>query len=98
MGCNDKSNDYKKILSSWQETKDDRDAVTKSFKLLDFKEAFSFLSIIALKAEEINHHPEIENVYNRVKITLTTHDIGGVSEKDVKLGQFIDKVYQKYVN
>ena len=97
MACDTKSYQYKKILSSWKETNDGRDAVIKDFKFLDFKEAFSFLSIIALKSEEINHHAEIENVYNKVRITLTTHDSGGLSERDVKLGEYIDKAYLKFI-
>ena len=53
------------------------------------------MTSIALKAEEIQHHPEWFNVYNKVKIILTTHDVGGLSEKDVMLGQFIDNQYEK---
>ena len=53
------------------------------------------MTSIALKAEEIQHHPEWFNVYNKVKITLTTHDVRGLSEKDIKLGQFIDNQYEK---
>ncbi len=67
-----------------------RDAITKSFKFKDFNEAFGFMSRIALAAEKLDHHPEWFNVYNRVDITLSTHDVGGVSDLDVTLAKIID--------
>ena len=82
-------------LSSWELTNDGREAVFKELKFTDFKSAFSFMTTIALKAEEIGHHPEWFNVYNKVKITLTTHDVNGLSEKDIILGKFIDNQYEK---
>ena len=82
-------------LNSWELTKDGREAVFKEFKFTDFKSAFSFMTSIALKSEEVGHHPEWFNVYNKVKITLTTHDVAGLSEKDIILGQFIDNQYEK---
>lgn len=82
-------------LKDWESTNDDRDAITKEFKFKDFKSAFAFMTLVALKAEEIGHHPEWFNVYNKVKITLTTHDVNGLSEKDIILGKFIDNQYEK---
>ena len=82
-------------LNSWELTKDGREAVFKEFKFTDFKSAFSFMTSIALKSEEAGHHPEWLNVYNKVKITLTTHDVNGLSEKDIILGKFIDNQYEK---
>ena len=82
-------------LKDWESTNDDRDAITKEFKFKDFKSAFAFMTLVALKAEEIGHHPEWFNVYNKVKITLTTHDVSGLSEKDIILGNFIDNQYEK---
>ena len=82
-------------LKDWESINDDRDAITKEFKFKDFKSAFAFMTLVALKAEEIGHHPEWFNVYNKVKITLTTHDVNGLSEKDIILGKFIDNQYEK---
>ena len=77
-------------IEGWNLTNDGREAVEKSFKFSDFKQAFSFMTMIALKAEQMGHHPEWENVYNKVKITLTTHDAGGLSKLDYDLAVYID--------
>ena len=69
-----------------------RDAVQKKFTFPDFNAAFGFMTRVAMQAEKDDHHPEWFNVYNRVEITLATHDAGGVSERDIKLAQFIDAV------
>ena len=95
MVCKILVEDVLSKLSSWEKTDEERDAITKEFKFSDFKSAFGFMTSIALKAEEIQHHPEWFNVYNKVKITLTTHDVKGLSDKDIKLGQFIDNQYDK---
>jgi len=95
MGCKLSLDEALSQLNSWELTKDGREAVFKEFKFNDFKSAFSFMTSIALKAEEADHHPEWFNVYNKVKITLTTHDVNGLSEKDIILGKFIDNQYEK---
>ena len=97
MACKKEIKEVLNKLVDWKETRDTREAIEKKFKFKDFKLAFSFLTSIALKAEEINHHPEIENVYNNVSIILTTHDLHGISDKDEELGLYIDQVYKKYI-
>lgn len=69
----------------------DRDAVTKKFVFDDFNAAWGFMSRVALAAEKAAHHPEWFNVYNKVEITLSTHDAGGLTERDVKLARFIEQ-------
>ena len=78
-------------LSGW-ETVSDRDAISKKFQFKTFNQAFGFMTQVALIAEKLNHHPEWFNVYNRVEITLSTHDAGGLTELDIKLAEQIDKV------
>ena len=63
----------------------------KSFKFSNFIEAFSFMTRIALEAEKIDHHPEWSNVYDTVTIKLSTHDVGGITEYDIKLANSIDR-------
>ena len=95
MGCKLSLEEALSQLYTWELTEDGREAVFKEFKFTDFKSSFSFMTSIALKSEEIGHHPEWFNVYNKVKITLTTHDVNGLSEKDIILGKFIDNQYEK---
>jgi len=64
--------------------------LTKSFKFSNFVEAFGFMTKIALEAEKINHHPEWSNVYNTVTIKLSTHDVGGITDYDIKLAEIIN--------
>ncbi len=77
-------------LDGWARGEGDRDTIGKTYKFSDFKTAWGFMSAVALKAEQMDHHPEWFNVYNRVEVTLTTHDVDGVSEKDVDLARFMD--------
>lgn len=76
-------------LPRWQ-LADSRDALTRTLKFADFSQAFAFMTRVALLAEKHDHHPEWSNVYNRVEIVLTTHDVGGLSERDVRLARAID--------
>jgi len=66
-------------------------AISRDFKFADFNEAFGFMARVALAAEKADHHPEWSNVYNQVQITLTTHDAGGLSKRDVALARAIDE-------
>ena len=69
------------------------DAISRSFSFGSFREALSFLMRVGFEAEELNHHPEIFNVYSSVKLTLTTHDAGNkVTEKDLDLARRINKM------
>ena len=76
-------------LKDWKEVPG-RDAIQKSFKFADFNQAWGFMTRVALAAEKADHHPEWSNVYNRVEILLSTHDAGGLSEKDIALAKVID--------
>jgi 4a-hydroxytetrahydrobiopterin dehydratase len=66
--------------------------VNKTFKFDDFVQAFSFMTSVAMEAEKMNHHPEWFNVYNTVRIDLITHDVGGISNYDIKLAKTMDKL------
>ena len=78
-------------LKGWKKV-GGRDAIHKAYRFKDFNEAFGFMGRVALMAEKMDHHPEWFNVYNRVEILLTTHDAGGLSERDVALARFIDSI------
>jgi 4a-hydroxytetrahydrobiopterin dehydratase len=75
-----------------------RDVITKTFNFVDFTQAFDFMSQIAIIAEEMNHHPEWFNVYNRVEVTLTTHDVDGLSNYDVEMARRMDEVEMKLLS
>lgn len=72
-----------------------RDAIQKSFQFTDFNEAFGFMTRVAIAADKIDHHPEWFNVYNKVEITLSTHDAGGLTALDVKLAKLADSYVTK---
>jgi 4a-hydroxytetrahydrobiopterin dehydratase len=96
MECNSELQIAFSKLEGWKKTNDNRDAVEKLFIFLDFKKAFSFMTIIALKAEQMNHHPEWKNVYNKVTITLTTHDAGGLSQLDYDMAVFAESCLKSF--
>lgn len=79
-------------MSSW-EFVDGVDAIHKNFKFADFKTAFAFMTRVAAIAEDMNHHPEWFNVWNRVEIRLSTHDAGGLTQLDQRLAQKIDEAF-----
>ena len=79
-------------LPAWQEA-EDRDAITRRFVFRDFNAAFGFMVRAALVAEKHDHHPEWFNVYNRVDVTLSTHDAGGLTQKDIALARAMDEIF-----
>ena len=83
-------------LPAWRLV-DGRDAITRSLQFADFKSAFGFMTQVALVAERMDHHPEWSNVWNRVDITLASHDVGGLSARDVALAEAIDAIAQPLV-
>ncbi len=81
-------------MSSWKE---ENDKLVASFEFKNFREAFAFMSEVAIEAEKMNHHPDWSNVWNKVSFKLNTHDAGGkVTEKDQKLALKIDEIFVKY--
>ncbi|MSP83007.1 MAG: 4a-hydroxytetrahydrobiopterin dehydratase [Alphaproteobacteria bacterium] len=77
-------------LPGWAEVAG-RDAIHRSFRFKDFNAAFGFMTRVAMKAERMDHHPEWTNAYGRVDITLSSHDVNGISERDTRLARFIDQ-------
>lgn len=76
-------------LSGWRR---EGDRIAKTFRFADFVEAFGFMSKVALVAERMNHHPEWKNVWNRVEVELTTHDVGGLTRRDFELAEAMDRL------
>jgi 4a-hydroxytetrahydrobiopterin dehydratase len=81
-------------LEGWR-ADESRDAIVNEYKFKDFNAAFGFMTRVALYAERNDHHPEWFNVYNRVEVTLSTHDAGGVTDKDVALAHFMDEAFRE---
>nr|BAM17928.1 pterin-4a-carbinolamine dehydratase [Papilio xuthus] len=79
------------IQSGWK-VQSNRDAIEKEFKFKDFNEAFGFMSRVALLAEKMDHHPEWFNVYNKVQVTLSSHDVNGLSKRDIRMATFMEKL------
>ena len=73
-----------------------RGAIAREFVFADFAQAFAFMTQVALVAEMSNHHPEWSNVYNRVNIALTTHDVGGLSQRDIDLARHADAAFERF--
>lgn len=79
------------LLEGWSAV-ESRDAIHKDFAFKNFNEAFGFMSRVAMQAEKMDHHPEWSNVYNRLSVTLTTHDAHGVTDQDVAMALFMDQL------
>jgi 4a-hydroxytetrahydrobiopterin dehydratase len=78
-------------LPTWTALEGPRDAIVRTYRFADFNAAFGFMARVALRAEQLDHHPEWFNVYNRVEVTLATHDADGVTDLDVTLATFMDE-------
>ena len=78
-----------KRLPDWK-LAEQREAITRKFQFVDFDAAFAFMTRVALKAAQMDHHPEWFNVYNKVEVTLATHDAGGVTQRDIDLASAMD--------
>mgnify|MGYP001221923080 CR=1 FL=1 len=83
-------------LDGWNLSADTK-SIHKELKFKDFNHAWGFMNRVALLAEKMDHHPEWFNVYNRVEITLTTHDAGGISERDIKMASAIDEIMSAHI-
>lgn len=81
-------------LDGWQINSDDT-AINRQYKFNNFKSAFAFMTMVAMKAEQMSHHPEWSNVYNRVGVTLTTHDSAGLTSLDITMAEFMDTAAAK---
>ncbi len=77
-------------IKGWSKVRG-RDAIEKTYRFKDFNEAFGWMTRVALAADKADHHPEWANVYNRVEVVLTTHDAGGLSDRDIALAKLMDK-------
>ena len=80
------------LKNGWTMDESGRDAIKKKYSFQDFNQAFGFMTRVAIKADKMDHHPEWFNVYNRVEVTLSTHDCSGLSQNDIKLAKFMDQV------
>lgn len=78
-------------LEGWELSPDGK-ALSRAYKFSNFSQAFAFMTRVALIAEKLDHHPEWSNVYNRLEIRLTTHDAGGLSERDIAMAHAINKL------
>jgi 4a-hydroxytetrahydrobiopterin dehydratase len=82
-------------LPHWRRAAE-RDAITREFVFANFRQAFSFMTQVALQAEKHDHHPEWANVYNRVNVIWATHDAGGLTESDFELAASCDEAFEPY--
>ena len=78
-------------LPGWTRAQGDREAIARTYRFADFNIAFAFMTRAAIRAEQLDHHPEWFNVYNRVEVLLTTHDADGVTELDLAMASFMDE-------
>lgn len=81
------------MLDGWTYVADRGGMLSKEFRFEDFIQAFGFMTRMALHAERMSHHPEWFNVYNRVSVTLTTHDVDGISAKDIEMARLMNRIF-----
>ena len=84
-------------LTAWTVASDGR-SIARRLQFADFQEAFSFMTRVALRAEQLNHHPDWRNVWRQVDIVLSTHDVGGLTHLDLELARFIDQIAPPHPN
>ncbi|XP_028033850.1 probable pterin-4-alpha-carbinolamine dehydratase [Bombyx mandarina] len=89
----ERTTELKPLLESGWKIQSNRDAIEKEFQFKNFNEAFGFMTRVALLAEKMDHHPEWFNVYNKLQVTLSSHDVNGLSKRDIKMASFMDKNY-----
>jgi len=82
-------------LDGWSAAPD-RASIRREFVFADFPRAFAFMAAVATRAEKMDHHPDWRNVYNRVEVTLSSHDVGGVTERDLALATYLDSLYPSF--
>ena len=92
LTAQERDTDLATLIQNGWSVAQDRDAIFKQFKFKSFVEAFGWMTAAALCAEKMNHHPEWFNVYSCVKVTLTTHDVGGLSSLDIQLAGKMDQI------
>lgn len=91
-----KGKDLQEKLRSLNDWKIDENAITRELKFRTFSDAFAFMTRVAFEAEKANHHPDWKNSYNKLSISLTSHDSGGVTERDLQLASQIDKLSKQH--
>ncbi|XP_014217937.2 probable pterin-4-alpha-carbinolamine dehydratase, partial [Copidosoma floridanum] len=96
LSTDDREKELSPLLSNGWSVQDNRDALYKEFAFKNFNQAFGFMTRVAMQAEKMDHHPEWFNVYNKVNVTLSSHDVNGLSQRDVKLANFIDKAAKSF--
>jgi 4a-hydroxytetrahydrobiopterin dehydratase len=85
-------------MPMWRYSPERGGTISRDFVFADFVEAFGFMTEVALQAERRNHHPEWSNVYNRVSVTLTTHDAAGLSMNDIDLARLMDRASTRHAS
>lgn len=84
------------LAAGWSMDPSGRDAIKKEFKFKDFNQAFGFMTRVAMKAEKMDHHPEWFNCYNRVDVLLSSHDVNGLSQRDINMAKAMELYFAKF--